>query len=334
MALSLGEVAVWFRLQGFWPLLVSWPLILCFLWKGQGILLCSQRESNWLIGDHCKQFSNIFTVYVPIDRLIAVSVVRHSCLCNSPCSCVDAVSPSVTHCFSALWVCVRTHKHTHTRTADGEGVLQGGVRGFAPAPSSSAHWLSGLSESDNTLMTGHHLPQQQQREAIYQPKTLPLLLCSFPQSLLFLLLLFLSHIGFCFSEITWHAPLRSPLHTNKPSPHLCAQTPASWGASWGESRCHCGLKMKIEANYHYLFTIINLACLFRWLKIHKICFPTLQYLGASWAETPLMPITFTLMLWTVTFKKVILCTCSYVFLLILCISQEMQKEGKYDGRQV
>lgn len=40
-----------------------------------------------------------------------------------------------------------------------------GVRGFAPALPSSAHWLSGLSESDSTLMTGHHLPQQQQGEA-------------------------------------------------------------------------------------------------------------------------------------------------------------------------
>lgn len=45
-----------------------------------------------------------------------------------------------------------------------------GVRGFAPAPPSSAHWLSGPSEeSDNTLMTGRHLPQQQQGEAIHQP---------------------------------------------------------------------------------------------------------------------------------------------------------------------
>lgn len=53
---------------------------------------------------------------------------------------------------------------TYTQpSADGGG--SGGVRGFAPAPPSSAHWLSGPSEeSDNTLMTGYHLPQQQQGE--------------------------------------------------------------------------------------------------------------------------------------------------------------------------
>lgn len=71
---------------------------------------------------------------------------------------------------SFVGVCV--YRHTQA-SADGEGVLQGGVRGFAPAPSRSAHWLSGLSESDNTLMTGHHLPQQQQGEATYPPKAPP-----------------------------------------------------------------------------------------------------------------------------------------------------------------
>ena len=59
----------------------------------------------------------------------------------------------------------------HTHTGISRWRWGGGVRGFAPAPPSSAHWLSGPSEeSDNTLMTGHHLPQQQQQgEAMHQP---------------------------------------------------------------------------------------------------------------------------------------------------------------------
>ena len=75
----------------------------------------------------------------------------------------------------------------------------GGSGGFAPAPPSSARWLSGPSESDNTLMTGHHLPQQQQGEAIYQPQTLP----APPPLHLQFLLPFYSDIGICFSEIMW-----------------------------------------------------------------------------------------------------------------------------------
>lgn len=60
---------------------------------------------------------------------------------------------------------VRTHTHTQA-SADGGGVGCG-VRGFAPASPSSAHWLSGPSEeSDNTLMTGRHLLRQLREKVV------------------------------------------------------------------------------------------------------------------------------------------------------------------------
>ena len=124
--------------------------------------------------------------------------------------------------------------HTHT------GISRwwqggGGIRGFAPAPPSSAHWLSGPSEeSDNTLMTGHHLPQQQQGEAMHQlkkkkKKTLPPLLLLL---LLLLLLppplsplLFSPGIGLCFPEIMWfNSPIQHP-HLHPLHTHLLFSTP-------------------------------------------------------------------------------------------------------------
>ena len=118
------------------------------------------QTTNWLIKKIIDRWidSEIIDMHSP-----CLSLVISDCTHPPP-------SPPPKHtfplCVCGFLSCVPTHTQA---SADGGG--GGGVRGFAPAPPSSAHWLSGPSEeSDNTLMTGHHLPQQQQQgEAMHQP---------------------------------------------------------------------------------------------------------------------------------------------------------------------
>lgn len=120
-------------------------------------------------------------------------------------------------CVSSSPVCV--HVRRHQQMVEGWG----GQGFFAPALPSSAHWLSGPSvESDNTLMAGHHLPQQQQGrrwgcgKAASRSHTPPSRCILLPISPLLLsrhwFLFFRNHV------IQLPPP---PKHTHTPSPHRC-----------------------------------------------------------------------------------------------------------------